>query len=506
MGASGSSSIAAPIAAPSRAGRGWPARVPRIRCLSWPTPIRPRSATTASLNRAPTTVSCERAEHEGQQWISATHDGYRERFGLIYTRELFLAADGDDLRGEERLSGRPGADFAVRFHLHPSVQASLVDDETAALLRLPSGVRWRLRAAGAEMTLGESIYLGSGEARKTQQVVLSGTAAPGGTAVRWALRREPDDARLRLAGPGWAHLDLGDAVAAAAIVAATGLLSGLATRALIPVLRRQRYARSSERSLLARNPDAAGRRHRRHRARCCWLGSGVAAAGWVTPAVAAVSIAGGVAGGRLLDRRFARSFAADAARGAGRDGCDRAACSARERQRRRGNGWAPSPMSRHSACCGCGGSTFTTSWTASTASPAARRRRIGGGLLLLAAFGSGARPDRGIACRGDSRRGARLSRVELVAGADFSRRRRQRPARLSDRVSADRPRRRGPLEGGADPAALLPRRRDDHLGAAPAARRAGLAGASPALTTSRRSAAGSTMPPSSSGSSPPICC
>ena len=144
------------------------------------------------LNRTPISVSCERAEHEGQQWISATHDGYRERFGLVYTRELFLAADGEDLRGEERLSGRPGAGFAVRFHLHPAVEASLVEDETAAVLRLPSGLSWRLRAAGAEMTLGESIYLGSGEARKTQQVVLSGNAAPGGTSVRWALRRERD--------------------------------------------------------------------------------------------------------------------------------------------------------------------------------------------------------------------------------------------------------------------------------------------------------------------------
>ena len=50
---------------------------------------------------------------------------------------------------------------------------------------------WRLRAAGAEMSLGESVYLGSGEARKTQQVVLSGTVGVEGAAVRWALRREP---------------------------------------------------------------------------------------------------------------------------------------------------------------------------------------------------------------------------------------------------------------------------------------------------------------------------
>jgi uncharacterized heparinase superfamily protein len=146
-----------------------------------------------ALGRGPSSIARERAEHEGQQWISATHDGYRERFGLTYARQLFLAADGEDLRGEERLTGRPGAAFAVRFHLHPSVQASLTQGEGAALFRLPSGVRWRLRAAGAEMSLGESVYLGSGEARKTQQVVLSGTVGADGAAVRWALRREPSE-------------------------------------------------------------------------------------------------------------------------------------------------------------------------------------------------------------------------------------------------------------------------------------------------------------------------
>ncbi len=143
-----------------------------------------------SLGRSPTSVARERAEHEGQQWVSATHDGYRERFGLIYARQLFLSADGEDLRGEDRVTGLPGATFAVRFHLHPSVQASLADDAKAALLRLPSGTVWWLRAAGAEMSLGESVYLGSGEARKTQQVVLSGTVPAGGAIVRWAIRRE----------------------------------------------------------------------------------------------------------------------------------------------------------------------------------------------------------------------------------------------------------------------------------------------------------------------------
>src|SRR5262249_39253833 len=59
--------------------------------------------------RPPATITRERTEHDGQQWISASHDGYRERFGLSYARELFLAADGADLRGEDRLTGLPGA-------------------------------------------------------------------------------------------------------------------------------------------------------------------------------------------------------------------------------------------------------------------------------------------------------------------------------------------------------------------------------------------------------------
>jgi uncharacterized heparinase superfamily protein len=143
-----------------------------------------------SLGRGPATVKCERAEEAGHQWIAASHDGYRQRYGLTYSRELYLAPDGDDMRGEDKLTGREGNPFAVRFHLHPAVEASLVENGGGARLKLPSGAVWRLRAAGAETSLGESIYLGSGEPRKTQQVVLSGTTDAGGATVRWALRRE----------------------------------------------------------------------------------------------------------------------------------------------------------------------------------------------------------------------------------------------------------------------------------------------------------------------------
>ena len=73
-------------------------------------------------------------------------------------------ADGDDLRGEDKLTGRAGRGFRGALSPAPVGRRRRWSRTAArALLRLPSGAVWRLRAAGAEMSLGESIYLGAGE-------------------------------------------------------------------------------------------------------------------------------------------------------------------------------------------------------------------------------------------------------------------------------------------------------------------------------------------------------
>ena len=81
-----------------------------------------------------------------------------------------------------------GQPYAVRFHLHPGVSASLQQDGEGALLRLPGGGGWRLRADGARITLEESVYLGAPEPRRSEQVVLHGDA-DGAQHVKWAITK-----------------------------------------------------------------------------------------------------------------------------------------------------------------------------------------------------------------------------------------------------------------------------------------------------------------------------
>jgi uncharacterized heparinase superfamily protein len=150
------------------------------------------------IGRRPGAVSHARSEEEGNIWLEAGHDGYVAPFGLGHRRRLYLDASGGDFRGEDSLAG-PGIDsnagvaVAIRFHLHPAVRASLVRNGDGALLRLPGGEGWRLRALGGKVTLEESVYFGSGHARRAEQIVVSTRLEGQPLTLKWRLSRVKDE-------------------------------------------------------------------------------------------------------------------------------------------------------------------------------------------------------------------------------------------------------------------------------------------------------------------------
>ena len=145
-------------------------------------------------------VRCRREEQEGNVWLQLSHDGYRERYGLIHHRRIFLAAGGEDLRGEDRIEvvdpakvarlGLEGRPLALRFHLHPDVGATL-SQGSSLLLRLKRGGGWRFHCSAGELALEPSIYFGAfPDVRRSEQIVVTLPLQGRDSTVKWTFKRE----------------------------------------------------------------------------------------------------------------------------------------------------------------------------------------------------------------------------------------------------------------------------------------------------------------------------
>ena len=132
----------------------------------------------------PRNVEVKREEGEdGALVLRTSHDGYAENFGVIHHRALMLSADGSRLDGEDVFNPDNGEisaehdQFALRFHLHPSVKANRLQDSHGAMLMLPNKEVWTFSAYEDRIELEESVYLaGNDGPRRTLQIVIYGRA------------------------------------------------------------------------------------------------------------------------------------------------------------------------------------------------------------------------------------------------------------------------------------------------------------------------------------------
>jgi uncharacterized heparinase superfamily protein len=160
------------------------------------------------LTETPSDVRVQKAAGEdGAEFVGA-HDGYVATHGLTHMRRLEISSDGRGIVGEDTLAAVNGAQqrrfdrlapvgvaYAVRFHLHPEVDAALDMGGSAVSLVLRSGEIWVFRHDGVgELSLEPSVYLERGrlQPRPTRQVVLSGVASAYASRLRWTLAKATD--------------------------------------------------------------------------------------------------------------------------------------------------------------------------------------------------------------------------------------------------------------------------------------------------------------------------
>ena len=154
------------------------------------------------LGRGVDEVSFQSRRSEEGHWLDAGHDGYVKRFGMIVRRQLFLSPDGQDVRGQDSIEPAPKsllrrrADRAydVRFHLGPGVAATPTADGAGALLKLPQGRVWAMKAridgGPGVVSIEASIWVDpAGTLHKTQQLVISGRTNKAAASIGWSFKR-----------------------------------------------------------------------------------------------------------------------------------------------------------------------------------------------------------------------------------------------------------------------------------------------------------------------------
>jgi uncharacterized heparinase superfamily protein len=133
----------------------------------------------------PDQVSIGREERSDAVLLRASHNGYGDRFRVVHQRALRLAAEGNRLDGEDLfvpvdsdlLPPDIPDEFAVRFHLHPTIKANKLTDGRGVMLMLPDRGVWTFNAHEDRVELEESVFLsGPDGPRRTVQMVIYGRA------------------------------------------------------------------------------------------------------------------------------------------------------------------------------------------------------------------------------------------------------------------------------------------------------------------------------------------
>ena len=155
----------------------------------------------APIVSGPVNVESYREAVDNGELLTASHDGYHAQFGLIHRRVLMMSQDGSRLDGEDTLAPAPGGrmkgnqtDYALRFHLHPSVKASRLSDARGVMLVLPNRDVWTFEALDDRVDLEDSVFLaGNDGPRRTAQIVIQQNARQA-TSVRWSFVRSTTSA------------------------------------------------------------------------------------------------------------------------------------------------------------------------------------------------------------------------------------------------------------------------------------------------------------------------
>ncbi|MBS56915.1 MAG: hypothetical protein CMP16_03460 [Rickettsiales bacterium] len=144
--------------------------------------------------RIPKNIKNSSEEKKDFYKITASHDGYKNNYGVLIRRSLKISKNGLLIFGSDEILNLKKVNknntFEIRFHLMPGIASALTNNDEQVILKLKNGMAWYLRSENNKLRIDESLYMGSGsQPLASTQIVIYGSISKLKNVVKWELKK-----------------------------------------------------------------------------------------------------------------------------------------------------------------------------------------------------------------------------------------------------------------------------------------------------------------------------
>ena len=130
---------------------------------------------------------------EKNYWsISASHDGYNKRYGVIHERQIEFFPENNKFLGQDKLLKKKNfksSTFEIRFHLEPNVKIMKTQDGKSILIDIENE-GWKFTAQGYTIDIETGLYFGKKNSfTENQNLFISGITQMEDQIIKWEFEK-----------------------------------------------------------------------------------------------------------------------------------------------------------------------------------------------------------------------------------------------------------------------------------------------------------------------------
>ena len=124
--------------------------------------------------------------------VTAAHNAYQKKYGIIHERKLKFYSENNKLIGEDKLIKKKNfrsTNFEIRFHLLPKAKVTKTQDGNIILIELENS-GWKFTANNHLIDVESGLYFGKKNSFvENQNIFISGTTQKEDQTINWIIEK-----------------------------------------------------------------------------------------------------------------------------------------------------------------------------------------------------------------------------------------------------------------------------------------------------------------------------